>query len=114
MKRWFHRVILSRHWLSFVTLVVSFFVFGIGSLNLFYVARANFGLIARHGWQALMDGGAQQLLEVLVTGFVIMVAYVVLKACEASLVRGLLDPPVSAAPVTSEPDSRSAAPPPDQ
>jgi hypothetical protein len=49
-------------------------------------------LIARHGWQALMDGAAQQLLEVVATGYVSMLAYVVFKACEASLVRGLLDP----------------------
>jgi hypothetical protein len=92
MKSWFHRVVLSRRWLSFVTLGISFFVFGVGSLNLFFVARANFGLIARHGWQALMDGAAQQLLEVVATGYVSMLAYVVFKACEASLVRGLLDP----------------------
>lgn len=92
MKSWFQRAILSRRWLSFVTLGFAFFVFGIGSLNLFFVARANLNLIARHGWQALMDGGAQQLLEVLATGYVSMVAYVVFKACEASLVRGLLDP----------------------
>lgn len=91
MKSWFHRVVLSRRWLCFVTLGISFFVFGVGSLNLFFVARANVGFIARHGWQALMDGGAQQLLEVVATGYVSMLAYVVFKACEASLVRGLLD-----------------------
>lgn len=92
MKSWFYRVVLSHRWLCFLTLGISFFVFGIGTLNLFFVARANFGLIARHGWQGLMEGGAQQLLEVLATGYVSMLAYVVFKACESSLVRDLLDP----------------------
>ena len=93
MKRWFHRVVLCRRWATFVVLGLSFFAFGVGSLNLFYVLRANINLLTSHGWQALMDGGAQQLLELLVTGYLSMAAYVVFKACEHHLVHWLGDPP---------------------
>ena len=61
-------------------------VFGAGTLNLFYVLRANIELIGRHGWMAVMDGGAQQLLELLVTGYLSLAAYVVFKVCEHRLV----------------------------
>ena len=93
MKRWFHRLVLSRRWATFATLGVSFLVFGASSVNLLLIAKANLDLIVEHGWQALMDGAAQQLLEILATAYLSMAAYVVFKACEARLVRWLVDPP---------------------
>jgi hypothetical protein len=92
MKKWFCRVVLSRRWATFVVLGLSFLVFGCSSLNLLFVAKANLELIANHGWQALADGGAQQLLEIVATGYLSMAAYVVFKACEARLVRWVIDP----------------------
>ncbi len=89
---WFQRVVLSRVWLSFVVLGMSFFSFGVGSLNLFYLLRANTSLVLDNGWMALADGGAQQLLELLVTGYLSMAAYVVFKACEYRLAHWLTDP----------------------
>jgi hypothetical protein len=89
---WFHRAVLSRRWASFVVLGVSFATFGAGSLNLFFLLRANLGLIAEHGWQALADGGAQQLVELLLTGYLSMAAYLVFKACEHRLVHDLCHP----------------------
>jgi hypothetical protein len=87
--RAFRRCVLSRHWLSFVMLCLSFAVFGAGTLNLFNLFRANIGLIADHGVMALVDGAALQLLELLATLLMSMAAYVVFKACEHSLVLGL-------------------------
>lgn len=98
MKQWFHRVVLARRWLTFIVLGLSFFLFGAGSLNLFFLARANAELLLAHGLQALMDGAAQQLLEILASGYASMAAYVVFKACEYRLVHWLADPP-RAAPV---------------
>jgi hypothetical protein len=89
---WFHQAVLSRRWASFVVLGVSFATFGAGSLNLFFLLRANLGLIAEHGWQALADGGAQQLVELLLTGYLSMAAYLVFKACEHRLVHDLCHP----------------------
>jgi uncharacterized membrane protein HdeD (DUF308 family) len=91
MKRWFQRVVLSRPWLTFVVLGVSFLCFGAGTLNLFFLLRANSALVFDYGWQALMDGAARQLFELMLTAFGSMLAYVVFKTCEVRLVRWLLD-----------------------
>ena len=91
MKRWFHRLVLSRRWATFVVLGLSFVAFGAGSLNLFFVLKANINLLLEHGWMAVVDGGGQQLLELLITGYASMAAYVVFKACEYRLVHWLTD-----------------------
>ena len=56
MKRWFRRQILNRIWLCFVVMALAFFGFGLGTLNLFFLMRANAELLLEHGWQALMEG----------------------------------------------------------
>ena len=86
MKNWFHRVILSRRWATFLVMGLSFMLFGATSVNLFFVASANLKLIAEHGLQALADGAAEQFLELLGTVYLSMAAYVVFKTCEHSLV----------------------------
>jgi hypothetical protein len=91
MQAWLQRVVFARAWLTFIVLVVSFLVFGAGTYNLFLVLKANLALIAEYGMQALADGAAQQLLELLVTALLSMAAYVVFKACEHSLVHRLYD-----------------------
>jgi len=90
---WFRRVVLARRWLTFIVLGLAFFVFGSGSLNLFFLLKVNGELLVTHGWQAAMDGAAQQLIELLITGYLSMAAYVVFKACEHALVHGLVDAP---------------------
>jgi hypothetical protein len=92
MQMWLHRVVFARAWLTFVVLVVAFLVFGAGTYNLFLVLKANLGLIAEHGWQALADGAAQQFIELMLTAALSMAAYVVFKACEHRLVHRLCDP----------------------
>ena len=64
-------------------------VFGLGSLNLFLLLRANTALIAEHGWQALRDGAATQLAELLASGVVSVLAWIVFKSCEHRLVHWL-------------------------
>lgn len=85
MKHWFHRIVLSRLWLTFLVLGLSFFLFAAGTLNLIYLFQANIGLLLNNGWQALGDGGAQQLAELLITGYLSLAAYVVFKTCEHRL-----------------------------
>lgn len=92
MKLWFQRAVLGRRWATFVLLGLAFFGFGAGTLNLFLLLRANAQLLADHGWQAVMDGGLQQLVELLLSGYASMACYVVFKACEYSLVRQLAEP----------------------
>jgi len=51
-------------------------------------------VFSRYGWEAVMDGAARQRVELLVTGYVSMIAYIVFKACEYNLVHDLVDPGV--------------------
>lgn len=87
----FKRVVLSRRWLTFLTLCVAFAVFGASTVNLFNMFRANVTLIADYGVMALADGAARQFVELTVTLVLAMVAYVVFKACEYRLVHQLTD-----------------------
>jgi hypothetical protein len=93
LKRWFHRTVLSRRWLTFIVMGLSFFVFGAGTYNIFMLFRSNAALIADYGWRALMDGAARQLVELVVTGYLSLAAYVVFKACEYRLAHDLADVP---------------------
>lgn len=91
VKAWFQRVILRRYGLCFIVMGLSFFGFGIGTLNLIYVFQSNANLLLTHGWQALRDGGLMQLIEILVTGYASLLAYIVFKACEYRLAHGLTE-----------------------
>lgn len=85
MTAWFRRHVLSRIWLTFVVLGLAFFVFGACTVNLGLLFMANLRLLAGDGWRAAMDGGAAQLAQLVVTGYVGVGAYVVLKTCEHRL-----------------------------
>jgi hypothetical protein len=87
MRRILHRLVLDRPIIAFITMGLSFFGFGVGTLNLFMLLRANAELFTGYGWQAVEDGGLQQLVELLVTGYLSLSCYVLFKACEFSLVR---------------------------
>jgi hypothetical protein len=89
VKRWFHRVVLSRPWLTFIVMGLAFFVFGVTTLNLFMLLKANADLLNEYGWQAVMDGGFQQLVELVATGYASLLFYLVFKVCEDRLAKGL-------------------------
>ena len=91
LRRHFQRVVLSRPWLTFIVMGLAFFCFGMVTLNLLHLVRANADLIIDNGVMALADGGARQLIELLVDGYVAMLAYVVLKTCEHTLSHWLAD-----------------------
>lgn len=91
MKRWFRKTVLRRRTTTFVVMGVAFLAFGVGTLNLFLVLKSNLVLLSDYGWQAVMDGGAAQLVEIVVTGYLSLAAYVVFKACEHALVHHLTD-----------------------
>jgi hypothetical protein len=92
MRAWFQRVVLRRLWLTYIVLGLAFFAFGAGSLNLVYMFQANFHLLLDYGWRAVMEGGVWQLLDLLLTGYLSLAAYVVFKACEHRLSHWLADP----------------------
>jgi len=89
MQRALQRLVFSRRWLTFVVMSLSFLAFGAGTFNLFILLKANTELLLEHGWIAMGDGAAQQLVELLITACLSMVAYLLFKACEHSLVHWL-------------------------
>jgi hypothetical protein len=89
LKHWFHRTVLSRSFLTFFVMGFAFFVFGVGTYNIFMLLNANIDLIADYGWEALMEGAARQFIELIVTGYLSMAAYVVFKTCEYRLAHDL-------------------------
>ena len=91
LRRHFQRVVLSRPWLTFVVMGVAFFCFGMASLDLLHLLRANADLILDNGVMALADGGALQLLQLVADGYLAMLAYVVMKTCEHALSHWLAD-----------------------
>jgi hypothetical protein len=91
VRKAFKGLVFSRRWLTFTIMGLAFLCFGAGTFNLFILLKANTELVLEHGAQALGDGAAQQLIELLVTAYLSMAAYVVFKACEYRLVHWLLD-----------------------
>ena len=91
MRKALRRRVFGRRWLTFVVMGLAFLAFGAGTVNLFMLLKANTDLVFEHGSQALGDGAAQQLVELLVTAYLSMAAYVVFKACEYRLVHWLTD-----------------------
>lgn len=85
MNTLFQRWVLSRLWLTFVVLGLSFLAFGAGTLNLGLLFMANTRLIGEYGWQSIKDGALRQLLELALTGYFSIAAYVVFKTCEHRL-----------------------------
>ena len=84
-------LVFKRRWLTFLVMTLAFLAFGAGTYNLFFLLKANTDLVAEHGLQALGDGAAQQMLELIATAFVSMAAYVLFKACEHRLVHWLAE-----------------------
>lgn len=58
--------------------------------NLFFFFRANIDLVAQHGVMALADGALEELIKLLIYGFLTLSAYIVFKACEKTLVEQFL------------------------
>ena len=92
MKSWFRRTVLSRGWLTFIVMGLAFFVFGVSTYNIFRLLSANIDFIANHGWLALMEGAARQFVELIVTGYLSLAAYVVFKTCEYRLAHDFAGP----------------------
>jgi hypothetical protein len=85
-------LLFGHRWLTFVVMGLAFLAFGAGTFNLFILLKANTDLVFEHGWMALADGAARQLIELLITAYLSMAAYVLFKACEHRLVRWLAEP----------------------
>jgi len=80
------RKALTFHWLTTVLMMgILGLIFGLSSFNLFHLLAANLTFIARHGTMALMEGALEQLFWLILYGYLAVIAYVLLKACEHAL-----------------------------
>ncbi|MFZ6688938.1 hypothetical protein ACO0K0_14410 [Undibacterium sp. SXout11W] len=74
---------------TFVLMTSSFLGFGILSLDLAKVILANAEYISANGWAGLIDGGLQQLFELIRNAIAAMMFYLLFKLCEHVLVEKL-------------------------
>jgi hypothetical protein len=81
--------VAERPWLAFVLMGAFFFLFGVVSLNLVYLFKANIELILDHGWMALGDGAAVQFVELVGYGYLSALLFTGFKVCEKLLVERL-------------------------
>ena len=61
-------------------------LFAWSSFNLFQTGMANVNLLRTYGWMAIMDGGAVQLLTLVLNGYLSLAFFIGFKACEVELV----------------------------
>ena len=84
-----HAFLFRHWWLTFLSLGVSFVLFGALSLNLLHTLSANFDILSMYGVEAVRDGALKQLAEIAMSGYLAAAAYVIFKLCEKVLVERL-------------------------
>jgi hypothetical protein len=83
---------LARHpALTFFLMGFSFLLMGLISLNLIYLFSANFDYIREYGIMGLREGGLEQFIGLLLSGFAALALYIFFKACEKALVEWVLE-----------------------
>jgi hypothetical protein len=71
---------------TLVLMAVSFVVFGLLSVNLVIYVSANANLLLNYGWDALKNGGLQQLIELWLQVFAAIGTYLSFKLSEHALI----------------------------
>jgi len=89
LRKFFTEVLRKRPFLAFALMGLSFVLFGLTSLNLIYLFKANISLFFDYGWMVVRDGALRQLFELLAYGYLSLMFYVVFKCCEHQLVHYL-------------------------
>ena len=89
MRTYLVNALWKRSWLTFFLMGVSFLLFGVMTVNIFVLLKANLDLYVTYGRMVIADGALLQLAELIGYGFLSMLFYVLFKACEHVLVRRL-------------------------
>ncbi len=71
---------------TFALLGVFFLLFGITSINLFFLLKANINLFIEYGLMVIDDGALEQLFELLGSAYLSMLFWILFKLCERILV----------------------------
>jgi hypothetical protein len=84
-RRWLE--FLDRHpRLTFVLMGVFFLLFGLTSVNLFVLLKANIELFLEYGAMVIADGALEQLIDLVGSAYLSIVFYLLFKVCERVLV----------------------------
>jgi len=70
----------------FVAMSVSFIAFGVLSVNLVTYVTANASYLLTYRWDAILDGGVEQLVEIWEMTFAAIGTYLIFKLCEHALI----------------------------
>ncbi len=66
-----------------------FLLFGVTSVNLFVLLKANLDLFLEYGLMVIADGALEQLVDLLCSAYLSMVFWLLFKICERILVERL-------------------------
>jgi hypothetical protein len=89
---------MPRHWidflfrrprLTFALMGGLFLLFGVTSVNLFVLLKANIDLFVEYGPMVIADGALEQLVDLVGSAYLSMVFYTLFKVCERVLVERL-------------------------
>jgi hypothetical protein len=84
-RRWLE--FLDRHpRLTFVLMGICFLLFGLTSVNLFVLLKANIDLWLEYGTMVIADGALEQLIDLLGSAYLSILFYLLFKVCERVLV----------------------------
>ena len=84
-RRWLD--FLDRHpRLTFLAMGACFLMFGLTSVNLFVLLKANLDLFLEYGTMVIADGALEQLIDLLGSLYLSIVFYLLFKVCERVLV----------------------------
>jgi hypothetical protein len=81
--------LFKRPLLTFVLLGVFFLLFGLTSINLFFLLKANLNLFLEYGLMVIDDGALEQLAELLGSAYLSMLFWLLFRICERILVERL-------------------------
>jgi hypothetical protein len=77
--------------LTFLIMALSILIAGLSATRIFFLFDLHIALVREHGIQALMSGALQQFFELIVSGFLVLFAYIIFTACETILVKKITD-----------------------
>jgi hypothetical protein len=87
-RHWIH-FLFRRPRLTFALMGALFLLFGITSVNLFVLLKANIDLFLEYGLMVVADGALEQLVDLVGSVYLSMVFYILFKVCERVLVERL-------------------------
>jgi len=95
-ERWITFLYL-RPWLTFSLMGGFFVLFGITSVNLFVLLKANIDLFLEYGAMVIADGALEQLIDLIISAYLSVTFFVLFKVCERILVERMTEKKFGAA-----------------